>query len=435
MSERLMVERSPIILGNRSSATGDEVVRLLPEIQSHVLSRSVSIPRWRAEAEERHRFESAVAQSLVELRFDREISQPLPDVARRLTAMMTGLGAFQPLLDVPGVEEIIVRDGWVQIEREGAIEDVGVLADDDHAERVARRAADQGGRAMKGDRPYVLADLPDGSRFTAIVPPLSVRGTAINVRVFDRDVMSLDRLVGLGAFDGEEEKDDGCQLETTESIRELPEFDVLPPVARFLARVAAENRATVLISGEFGAGKTTLLNAMSLHIPSYVQLAVVETFEELKIAHPHPLRVVVKEDRENYPSMDEVLNVVITRMRPDLLIIGEIVKGEAGRFLDAINLGKKAWSTIHGNDAYGALYRLETKALSTKLPHRAIREQIAAGVDLVVHLRRDRSGRRYVAQLARVAGLNGSGDYNLQFLYNLGEGGMARLDAVWEEVQ
>ena len=285
---------------------------------------------------------------------------------------------------------------------------------------MARRAADLGQRMLKGDRPYVLVDLPDGSRFTAIIPPLSRRGTAINIRVFARTALSLDDLARFRTF---EPMPDAPLDAPEEDPATGPEPDMLPPVARFLRAIAERNAATVLVSGEFGAGKTTLLNAISGYIPDDVQLAVVETFEELKIAHPHPLRVVVPEGREgNFPTMDEVLNIVITRMRPDLLIVGEIVRDEAPRFLDAINLGKKAWSTIHGNDSLGALYRLETKALVSGLPHTAIREQIAAGVDLIVHMRKYR-GRRYVAEIARVEGLDADGHYRLRHLYRTGWGG------------
>jgi pilus assembly protein CpaF len=282
----------------------------------------------------------------------------------------------------------------------------------------------------------VLVDLPDKSRFTAIVPPLSARGTAINVRVFAREVLSFGDLDTLGAFAAPIVRERGASDAFLEHVNG-ERIDGLPPVAQLLIRIAAGNLATVLISGEFGAGKTTLMNAMSLYVPDWVQLAVVETFEELKIHHPHPLRVVVPGDRPDFPSMDEILNVVITRMRPDLLIIGEIVRDEAPRFLDAINLGKKAWSTIHGNDARGALYRLETKALTTGLPHQAIREQIAAGVDLVVHLQQDAwSGDRYVAQVVIVRGLDGDGRYDLQPLYDVRRGeGTATVETLWKRAK
>jgi pilus assembly protein CpaF len=411
------------------------LAELLPIVQAHVVERHIPIPGWRTGEAERRQFQAAVAQALVELRLDRDLDGNLAEAASHLAGMMTGVGVLQSILAEPGVEEVIVRDGFVQVERRGVIEDLGTLADEAHFRQAAQRAADLGHRTMKGDRPYVLVDLPDGSRFTAIVPPLSARGTAINVRVFARQALSLADLAGLGAFN---RPPASCTKADATSFIEAAAcegLDLLPPVAQLLARIAAGNLATVLISGEFGAGKTTLMNAMSVCVPSRVQLAVVETFEELKIAHPHPLRVIVPEGRLDFPSLDEVLNVVITRMRPDLLIVGEIVREEAARFLDGINLGKKAWSTIHGNDALGALYRLETKALTIGLPHRAIREQIAAGVDLVVHLRQDAAtGRRYVAQVARVEGLDGEGRYRLRSIYDAGDVGAATLEALLQEV-
>lgn len=405
------------------------ILDLLPAVQEQVLIRGMPVPSWQATETERRRFVAAVAQILSEMR--------LPglhpgEAAAVLAGAMTGIGVLQPLLEQDGIEEIIVRNGFVQVERWGVIENVGTMAPDFHFEQVARRAADLGRRMMKGDRPYVLVDLPDGSRFTAIIPPLSRRGTAINIRVFARRTFSLDDLARLGTFSVRE-----SQLDEN-TVAEMAEIDVLPPVARLLRTIAERNGATVLVSGEFGSGKTTLLNAMSMYVPDCIQLAVVETFEELRIAHPHPLRVVVPEGIEgDFPTMDEVLNIVITRMRPDLLVIGEIVRDEAARFLDAINLGKRAWSTIHGNSALGALHRLETKALSSGLPHRAIREQIAAGVDFVVHMRRDNSGQRYVAEVARLEGLDAEGQYRLRYLYRTGwnDENLQFLRAVLREVE
>lgn len=385
-----------------------EALTVLPQVQDLVLKRGIQVPGWRAAPEEHRRFGAAIAQILVEA----GISLPgTPgEVAAILAQMMTGVGVLQPLLEQGDLEEIIVRNGIVQIERRGRIETLGPMAPDAHFEQVARRVADLGRRVLKGNKPYVLVDLPDGSRFTAIVPPLSVRGTAINIRVFNRSTFSFQDLADRGTFAPEDREG---RLQKVQEEEEKP--DALPRIARFLRRVAERNAATVLISGEFGAGKTTLLNAMCRYIPTEVQVAVVETFEELKIQHPTALRVVVPEDRPDFPTMDEVLNVVITRMRPDLLIVGEVVRDEAPRFLDAINLGKKAWTTIHGNSALGALYRLETKALASGLPHRAIREQIVFGVDMVVHLRKSRSGRRYVEEIALLDGLE-DGCYRLQYL-------------------
>ena len=197
--------------------------------------------------------------------------------------------------------------------------------------------------------------------------------------------------------------------------------------------MAQDVSASLLISGEFSSGKTTLLGALASLVPPQVQIAVVESFQELQLSHPHPLRVVVPDDRPDFPDMDEVLNVVLTRMRPDLLLIGEIVRAEAPRFLDAVNLGKRAWSTIHAGHALGALYRLETKALASGLPHRAIREQIALSVNLVIQLAVT-AGRRQIAEVAIVRGLDEQGDYELQYLpVGRVTADQERLASLWAE--
>ena len=427
------------------------LMHLLPSVQDHILARGITIPAWRATDEERQRFAAAVAQTIVELRLDRQnghASGGIAALAGQLAGMLTGVGVLNPLLADDATEEIIVRQGHVMREHAGAFDEPGVLADDSHFAQIADRVADQGQRVMTGQRPYVLVDLPNGDRFTAIKPPLSIRGTAINIRHFSSTLLSLGDLARRGTFDeggrqtaapgGPPPHCGGYGQGGINSTVDGPDSAVgMSSIARFLAQVVSRNLASILVSGEFGAGKTTLLSALSQHISPRVQLAVVESFAELKVAHPHPLRVVVpeREQRADHeaPTMDDVLNVVITRMRPDLLIIGEIVRDEAARFLDAINLGKKAWSTIHGNDALGALYRLETKALTTGLPHQAIREQIAAGVNLVVHLRREPvSGRRYVAQVARVQPQLVNGRYDLNLLWNTTGDTGAELDALWQ---
>lgn len=397
--------------------TDADLTEMLLTIQTHISAHDLAVPPWRATPAERQRFAALVAQLLVELRLDRRRGQTLSNVAEiaeRLAGMLTGLGVLNPLLDDDETDEIIVRHGRVLRERAGTHEDLGELADDRHFDQIATRVADFGQQVMTGQRPYVLVDLPNGDRFTAIKPPLSIGGTAINIRHFTRQALSLTDLAQRGLFEASVATD----VETSGTLAAT--WSLLPPIAQLLARTAARNLASVLISGEFGAGKTTLLSALSQYVPPSVHVAVVESFAELKIAHPYPLRVVVPDRTEpNVPTLDEVLNVVITRMRPDLLIIGEIVRDEAARFLDAINLGKRAWSTIHGNDVLGALYRLETKALTTGLPHQAIREQIAAGVNLVVHLRRAAdTGRRYVAQVARVRPQLIDGRYDLDLIWD-----------------
>ena len=382
---------------------------LIGAVREHLLAQGAAFPQWGESEASFRTFQGAITAALVSL----NLAEQLPDVpaaSRELARRLTGLGVLQPLLDDPAdlVQELIVRQGFVQVERAGAIQDTGNLAPDAEFGHIVSRTADRAGHQTSGSRPYVLADLPDGSRFTAIVPPLSVAGVAINVRRFPRRRLTLADLENKSMFTP--------RAQAAETIA-TPVFpDYRQPVVRFLAQVAAQVSASLLISGEFSSGKSTLLGALASLVPDTTQVAVVETFKEVQLTHPHPLRVVVPTDRgADFPSMDEVLNVVLTRMRPDLLILGEIVRDEAPRFLDAANLGKRAWSTIHAGSALGALERLETKALASGLPHQAVREQIAHSVNLVIHLERQGAARQ-LGEIALVSGLDARGDYVLEYL-------------------
>ncbi len=427
---------------------------LVQQVRDRLLARGTPFPGW-AEGTP-PAFRSAVAEALVALGCQRQV-RDVQQAATEIAGRLTGVGVLQPLLDDPAdtLQEVMVRAGWVQVEREGQIEDVGRLAPDAEFQALVTRTADQARRRLSGSQPYVLADLPDGSRFTAIVPPLSAAGTAINVRRFPRRRLTLSDLEarrmfappgeasgpksdltaqvaggnagndwyvtapGPNAHAGTEGQAPSSPPDTWIPLA-TPLSPPRPPTSpsalrEFLARVARGVSASLLISGEFSSGKSTLLGALASLVPPQVQIAVVETFKEVQLEHPHPLRVVVPDKRQDFPSMDEVLNVVLTRMRPDLLLVGEIVRDEAPRFLDAVNLGKHAWATIHAGNARGALYRLETKALASGLPHRAVREQIALSVNLVVHLALT-DGHRHVGEVALVRGLDAHGDYDLQYL-------------------
>jgi pilus assembly protein CpaF len=380
--------------------------QLVERVRAHLLEQGVAFPDWGADVSA---FRASIVRALVNLGYDKQGSgqSSIHEIAAELAQRLTGVGVLQPFLDDPDdtIQEIIVRRGYVQLERSGCIEDVGALALDAEFHAIVNRTADRARRQITGSRPYVLADLPDGSRFTAILEPLSVEGTAINIRRFPRKRLTLWDLEVKGTF--------APRTDDTESLSVVRRNGNL--LADYLAHLARNVLGSILISGEFSAGKSTLLGALASQVPTITQVAVVETFKEVQLAHPHPLRVVVPGDRADFPAMDEVLNVVITRMRPDLLIVGEIVREEAPRFLDAVNLGKRAWSTIHAGSALGALHRLETKALASGLPHQAIREQIALSVDVVVHMARS-GAERHVAEVALVQGLSPAGEYDLQYL-------------------
>jgi pilus assembly protein CpaF len=296
---------------------------------------------------------------------------------------MMGLGVLEPFLKTEGVEEIIVRQGAVRLWLNGSIQDTDVRAPDTYFYALAQRAAEMGGKPLRAAKPFVLIDLPDGSRFTAMVPPLSIRGTAINIRVFTHHVLSLEQLVAFETLTWEQ--------------------------ADYLNQAMLDREKSILISGPPGSGKTTLLNSLLALLPQEAQLCGAETFEEIATNSRFEARAVVREDVESgRVSMAEVVNVLYTRMRPDVLSIGEVVGQEAREYLQAINLGIVAHSTIHGNSVLDALYRLESLARDKDISLGAIRESIARGVGIGVHLetKREPNGRsiRRVREIVEVSG-------------------------------
>lgn len=378
------------------------------------------VPPWRATPQERSRFRAAVARVLADLRTVPDAL--IPQAAQTVASWLVGLGPLQDLIAADGVEEVIVRDGFVLVERNGRVELLGPLGDDGLFRDLAARAADLGGRAMWGTRPYVLVDLPEGHRFSAMVPPLSVAGTAINVRVF-RERMTLGDLARLGTFDPVPEPEDAAEAgEEIADVLAGEGVDAPNGVLAALATAVRRNAASILIAGEFSSGKTTLLNALLRVLRPETVLAVVETFRELQVpSHLHPLRAVVPEVLEEgggLPPMREVVNVLYKRMRPDLIVFGEVVGEEAVPLLDAMNLGKRVLTTIHGEDAYAALLQLEMLALASGLPLPAVRERVARGVNLVVHMARS-GRRRFLRQVVLVEGYDhATGRYRLRTLYD-----------------
>jgi len=397
---------------------------LLPQVQEILVQEGVPVPGWRAAREERERFAARVAQAIVERRLPRDGWQ-VAELAGRLASMMMGTGLLEPLQEEPGIEEVIVRNGHVQVERYGQIEDVGDVASNDYFRQVALRVADLGGQVMKADRPFVLVDLPNGSRFTAMVEPLSVNGVAINIRVFRPERQRFSQIVSTGTF---EPYDPARDLSLVQPVDDPG----LPPLARFLASLARSNLASAIVSGPFSSGKTTLLNAMSQYFPTTLQLSVVETFRELQLAHPYAARAVVPATEESgQVTMREVVNVLYTRMRPDALVVGEVVADEAREFLRAANLGVRAYTTIHGETPLDALRRLETLAQEEDVPLMAVRELVGRGVQLVLQMRRDSLGRRFLAQVAQVQGCEG-GNYVLKVLYDAGaREGQKIVEELW----
>lgn len=295
---------------------------------------------------------------------------------------MLGLGPLEPLLRDPEVTEVMVNGpSHVWVERAGRIEPVGTrFADADHLLHVIDRILAPLGRRLDEASPMVDARLPDGSRINAVVPPLSIDGPVLTVRRFPGERLQGDDLVRLGALSGE-------------------------MLVALRAAVAA--RRNILVTGGTGSGKTTTLAALCAAIHPSERVITIEDAAELRLPLEHVVRLESRppgvEGRGAVPIRALVRNAL--RMRPDRIIVGEVRGGEALDMISALTTGHEgSLSTLHASSPQEALRRLVTLALmgDLELPWRAVADQVASAVDLVVHQARDASGARRTVELAEV---------------------------------
>lgn len=298
-----------------------------------------------------------------------------------------GLGPLEPLLADSTISDILVNSAHtIYIERRGKIEATNVrFKDDEHLMRVIERIVSSVGRRIDESSPMVDARLQDGSRVNAIIPPLSIDGPVLSIRRFGSDPLRMSALVNNQAL--------------TKEIAEMLEMCV-------------KARLNVLISGGTGAGKTTLLNALSAYIPENERIVTIEDSAELQLQQPHVVRLETRppniEGRGEVTQRDLVRNAL--RMRPDRIVIGEVRGGEAIDMLQAMNTGHDgSLTTIHANTPRDALARLETMIQMTgmRLSDRAMRQQIASALDLVVQVARMSDGSRRVTSIAELTGMEG----------------------------
>jgi pilus assembly protein CpaF len=315
---------------------------------------------------------------------------PLPRMerARLLEAVIADVLAFgpiEPLLRDPTVSEIMINGPFqVWVERGGVLSRTDVrFEDDEHVRRIIDRIIAPLGRRCDEASPMVDARLPDGSRVNAIIPPLSLVGPVVTIRKFARDLLTMEHLVRLGS--------------------------ITPEVANFLSACVA-GRLNIIVSGGTGSGKTTLLNILSAYVPNNERVITIEDAAELQLRQEHVItlekRPASVEGRGEVTIRDLVINAL--RMRPDRLIVGEVRGPEALDMLQAMNTGHDgSMTTLHSNSPRDTLARLETTVLMAgfDLPHRAIREQIASAVDLIVHQERMPDGTRKVVRVAEVQGM------------------------------
>lgn len=305
----------------------------------------------------------------------------------QIVAEILGLGPLEPLLKDPALTEIMVNGAEeIYIEREGKIEKTSYkFESDEHVMRIIDRIVAPLGRRVDESQPYVDARLPDGSRVNVIIPPLSIVGPVITIRLFSKVPYTMEDLISFGTL--------------------------TPEIAEFL-EASVKSRLNVIISGGTGSGKTTTLNVLSGYIPNDERIITIENAAELQLQQEHviPLesRLPNIEGKGEVTIRDLVVNSL--RMRPDRIVVGEVRSGEALDMLQAMNTGHDGgMTTCHSNSPRDSLARLETMVLmaGTDLPHRAIREQISSALHLIVHQERLRDGSRKVVSITEVQGMEG----------------------------
>ena len=298
-----------------------------------------------------------------------------------------GLGPLEPLLADPTISDILVnRHDTIYIERRGKIESTNVtFKDDEHLMRVIERIVSSVGRRIDESSPMVDARLQDGSRVNAIIPPLAIDGPVVSIRRFGSEPLRMAQLIENNAL--------------TKDISDMLQMCVTA-------------RLNVLISGGTGAGKTTLLNALSAYIPEDERIVTIEDSAELQLQQPHTVRLETRppniEGRGEVTQRDLVRNAL--RMRPDRIVIGEVRGGEAIDMLQAMNTGHDgSLTTIHANTPRDALARLETMIQMTgmRLSDRAMRQQIAAALNVVLQVARLSDGSRRVTSISEITGMEG----------------------------
>jgi pilus assembly protein CpaF len=256
---------------------------------------------------------------------------------------------------------------------------------DDHVLRVLDRIVAPLGRRIDESSPYVDARLPDGSRVNAVIRPIALCGPTITIRKFSRKPLTVEDLVRFGSM--------------------------TPEIAEFL-RACVISRLNIVVSGGTGSGKTTLLNVLSSFIPNDERIVTIENAAELQLRQEHVVGMESRppniEGRGEITIQDLVVNSL--RMRPDRIVVGECRSGEALDMLQAMNTGHDgSLTTAHSNSPRDTISRLEVMCLMAgmDLPVRAIREQIASAVDLIVHQERLRDGSRKVVKVTEVQGMEG----------------------------
>ena len=392
-------ERGPALQGGRPSATGipmrtrrtgltDPFADLKRQVHQALLDTLG--PKLYDARLTQSEMEQKVRQTLQEVLSTGEMPLTSTDrarIAQEISDDILGYGPIEPYLRDVDVTEIMVNGpDQIFVERTGRIFPVdGRFADEPHLRRTIDKIVGRVGRRVDESSPMVDARLPDGSRVNAIIPPLAVDGSLLTIRKFAADPLTAEDLVAFGTM--------------------------TRVVSDFLS-ACVRGRLNILVSGGTGAGKTTTLNVLSGFIPDDERVITIEDAAELQLHQEHVLRLEARppniEGRGEVRIRDLVRNAL--RMRPDRIVVGEIRDAAALDMLQAMNTGHDgSVGTVHANGPRDVLSRVETMVLmaGVELPIRAIREQVASAVDLIVHQARFKDGTRRITHLTEVVGMEG----------------------------
>lgn len=390
LSERIAKVRAEaeIVEPDAPPSRSDAEQLVLRQIVAEVRQRLTEMPDRMQMSDEKLRVVvegeiNSVIESMTidsqEVRLDRIRSAALDD--------LLGFGILQEYLDDPSISEVMINGpDLVFVESDGVIRKaLRTFESEEQLRRVIDRMVRTSGRRVDQSSPMVDARLPDGSRLNVILPPLAVDGSSVTIRKFTSSWLTTDDLVSQGSLSDE--------------------------AAEFLEK-AVHAKLNILVSGGTGTGKTTILNILSSFIGRTERVITIEDAVELSLHLPNLVRLESRPANSEGVGEVDIRELVRNslRMRPDRIVVGEVRGSETIDMLQAMNTGHEgSLSTVHANSPRDALRRLETMVLlgGVDLPLRAIREQVASSLDLMVHLVRDTKGRRFVSTITEVVGMEG----------------------------
>ncbi len=401
LRERLIRETNPVVVGGAARANGnggnggsDDVAtsqhsfqEMKARLHRAIINRMDLSKLSQLEPEQLRSEVSRLAEGLIAAENAPLSSNERERLVEEVRHELFGLGPLEPLLADPTISDILVNGPQnIYIERRGKLERTDVaFKDDEHLMRVIERIVSSVGRRIDESSPMVDARLADGSRVNAIIPPLALDGPIVSIRRFGTDPLRMNKLIELNAL--------------TKDMADMFEMCV-------------HARLNILISGGTGSGKTTLLNALSAFIPEDQRIVTIEDSAELQLQQPHVVRLETRpaniEGKGEVTQRDLVKNAL--RMRPDRIVIGEVRGGESIDMLQAMNTGHDgSLTTVHANTPRDALTRLETMIQMTgmRLSDRAMRQQIASALNLVIQGARLSDGTRRITSISEITGMEG----------------------------